>query len=201
MKKTQRWQLVGIIPFLLSAVFILALPGRADAILPMINADAFYLSDSFTYSSSSTTVGRTFWDIMVGLPLTAKDRIVLGWNYGSYSFSDNPGTAKSLTVSDMGPELFLFVDNDRLWGVEFAYGLVTSASYNSGSTTTTLKGSSLRAGLSRVVPITETFLLGAKLTYYQVSLNEEVTGGTTLATVSDSRTLIYPSFTFTFRFE
>lgn len=174
----------------------------ARAVTPVFDAGVFYFSDAMLYSSTNRAYGRTFFDVMVGLPLTNKGRYVLGWNYDSMSFADDPGTTKTtLAITDMGPKLIAYLDKDRTWMVAFNYNLITKGSYNPGTTATELRGTSMRGEIGYVGHMTESLLLGAKLNYYKASFNEEVTNQTSLAKTTNGRTVIYPSLALTFRFD
>lgn len=183
-------------------LFSLFATEASHAVTPVIDANLFYFSDTMSYSSKTSAYQRLFWDAMVGMPLTSKKTWILGWNYDSYSFSDNPGTATTLTITDMGPKLLTYFDKDRTWVLGLTYNLITTGAYSaSGSTGIVLTGSSLRAEFGYSGVITEGVLIGARLNYYKASFNQKITNNATLTTVSDGRTAIYPSISFTFRFE
>jgi hypothetical protein len=173
---------------------------QAHAVLPVFDLDVFYFSDSMVYNSSTSTYQRTFYDFMLGMPLSSKGTWVLGWNYDSYSFTDNPGTATTLTISDMGPKLLVSLSKDKTVVFGFSYNLITKGSYNPGTTASELRGTSMRAELGYLPQVTENFFLGVKMNYYKASFTEEVINQTTLSHVTDSRTAIYPSLSMTYRF-
>lgn len=185
---------------LASLLLVLAAP-HARAVAPVFDAGFFYFNDAFAYGGSTSTYNRMFWDIMVGMPLSKKGKWVLGWNYDAFSFSDNPGTATTLTITDMGPKLLYYMDKDRTWVIGLTYNLITRATYSDGSANTQMRGTSLRAEFGYVPHMTENLLMGAKLVYYKPSLSEEITNQTQLAQTTNGRTVIYPSFAITYRFE
>lgn len=172
----------------------------AHAVLPVFDLDVFYFSDTMVYNSQSSTYQRTFYDFMLGMPLNSKGRWVLGWNYDAYSFKDNPGTATTLSVTDMGPKLVYALNNDKTMVLAFSYNLITKGTYNPGTTASQLRGTSMRAEFGYMPMIADGTFLGFKLNYYKASFTEEVTNQTTLSHVTDSRTGIYPSLAFTYRF-
>lgn len=187
-----------------SLVLTLALifTSTSHAVLPVVDAGVFYFTDSMVYSSQTSSYSRTFFDFMVGLPLSNKGRWVLGWNYDSYSFKDNPGTATTLTISDMGPKILFSLSKDNSFVLGLTYNLITKGSYTpGGGTKSELRGSSLRAELGYQPAVSEHTYLGLKLNYYKATFNEEITGQTALAKVTDSRTVIYPSLAYTYRFD
>ncbi|MGE4131364.1 MAG: hypothetical protein AB7F86_06980 [Bdellovibrionales bacterium] len=187
---------------LLGALIVsLFISPRAEAVTPIFDINAFYLSDTFTYSSASSVYNRTFYDLMAGFGMTKKGSFVLGWAYSSMSFSDNPGTETKLTITDMGPKIAYYFDKDREWVIGFTYNLITKGTYSSGGSSTEMRGSSMRAELGYVPMMWESVLIGAKLIYYQASFSEEVVNQTTLNGVSNSRKVIYPSLSVTFRWD
>ncbi|MBX3023162.1 MAG: hypothetical protein KF799_15920 [Bdellovibrionales bacterium] len=187
----------------LAFAVMLAAPS-AHAVLPVFEAGFFYFSDTFNYSSEDAKSNRMFWDIMVGMPLTKKGRWILGWNYNSMSFSDQPAgeEATKLTVTDMGPKVVYYLDKERTWVVGVTYNLITKGKYTAAAASATeLRGTSLKGEFGYVTPMSESLLMGAKLIYYKPSLAEEITNDTSIEKTSNSRTVIYPSFAITYRFD
>lgn len=174
---------------------------NSRAVTPVIDVNLFYFTDTLTYSSANSDYKRTFYDLMVGVPLTKSRRIVIGWNYASMTYSDNPGTETSLKITDMGPKLMYYLNKDRTWVVAFTYNLISTGTYSSGGTETELRGTSMKVEAGYMPEMWEDILMGAKLNYYKATFKEEVTNQTSLSQVSNSRTSIYPSFSFTFRFD
>jgi hypothetical protein len=180
---------------------VLAAP-RAQALLPVIDANLFYFSDGMVYSSATSAYNRTFWDFMIGMPTSSKGYWVIGWNYDTYSFIDNPGTATKLSITDMGPKILYAINKDKTFVFAFNYNLITKGSYSpGGGTTSELRGTSMRVELGYTPAVSENCFMGPKLNYYKATFTEEITGQTALAKVTDSRTVIYPSFTITYRFD
>ncbi len=75
----------------------------AYAVKPIIVANVFYFTDNFTYEPApASQYKRIMYDLSVGMPITKKGQIVLGWNYASYAFSETTSSETSLKVTDMG---------------------------------------------------------------------------------------------------
>jgi hypothetical protein len=184
-------------------VFTLFLGSQAFAIAPVLDADVFYFSDTLTYNSQTSTYTRTMYDVMLGLPLNKKGTWVLGWNYDNMAFKDKAadGTTTSLTVTDMGPKILVYLDKERTWALSASYNLITTGKYNGGSATTELRGSCIKAEAGYLPMMWENVYIGAKINYYKPSFKEEIVDEATLNHVSDSRAVIYPTFAFTMRFE
>lgn len=171
------------------------------AVTPVFDVNVFYFSDTFTYNSTNNTYKRTFYDFMIGFGVTKSRRFIVGWNYDSMLFSDNPGTETSLKITDMGPKFIYYFNKDRTWSLGFTYNLITTGTYTSGSSNSELRGSSLRVEGGYQPMMWENVFLGAKIVYYKASFKEEVTNSTSIADVTDSRTAIYPVFAMTIRFD
>ena len=189
--------------FLLSAFagFIIFFCAQAFAGGPVFDANIFYFSDTFTYSSTTTTVKRTMWDFCLCMNLSKKGQLVLGWNYDSMAFDDNPGTATKLTVSDMGPKIIYYVNKDRTIPIGFTYDLITKGQYTAGTAQAVeLRGSAMKVDFGYTPEISEGFLMGFKFNYYKPSFAESVQN-TTITKTTNSRAVIYPTFSMTYRFD
>ena len=184
---------------LLLGIFLCAGLG-AHAITPVFDVNVFYFTDTMTYSSTDYAYKRTFYDFMVGFAVTKSKKFIVGWNYDSMSFSDNPGTETTLKITDMGPKLVYYFDKARTWSAGFTYNLITKGDYSTG-TATELRGKSMRFEAGYLPMMWENVFLGAKIVYYKASFNEEITNSTAIADVTDSRTAIYPEFAMTIRFD
>lgn len=181
---------------------VLALtPAYSWAAAFVFDANVFYFSDSFTYADQPNTYQRLMWDVMPGFTVAYKGRFIIGWNYASYTLSENPGTETSLTISDMGPKFVYYMNRDKTWVVAFTYNLITTGTYTSGGTPTELRGTSMKGELGYTPMMWERVYMGAKLNYYQAAFKEEITGETALEQVANSRALIYPSFAMTIRWD
>ena len=186
--------------FCLLALAVTAL--NAYAIAPMIDTNVFYFTDSFTYSSQASAYKRIMYDLNVGLPLTKKGRWILGWNYGSYALSENPGTETSLKITDMGPKLYYYFNKDRTWVAALTYNLITKADYSGGGAAETeLRGTSMKFEAGYLPMMWENVFMGAKLNYYKANVKEEISTQTSLAQVTHNRAVIYPTFAVTFRWD
>jgi len=174
---------------------------QARAASPMIDLGLFYFTDDFTYSSAASAYKRLMWDVNIGLNLNKKGTWVLGWNYGSYTLTENPGTETSLTITDMGPKVYYYLDKQRTWVTALTYNLITKADYASGSATTELRGTSLKFEAGYMPMMWEGVYMGAKINYYKADFKEEITGQTALAQVTHNRAVIYPTFAMTIRWD
>lgn len=185
--------------FLALALFMFA-GVKAYAYPPVVDLNAFYFSDTFNYNSANSAYKRMMIDLAVGLPLTKKGQWVLGWNYGSYALSENPGTETSLKITDMGPKIEYYMNKDRTWLIGLTYNLISKATYSNGSETE-LRGTSMKVEAGYMPEMWENVLMGAKINWYKANFKEEITNQTSLAQVTHGRTVIYPTFAVTFRWD
>lgn len=162
--------------------------------------DAFYFSDSFTNSSTESHT-KTLYDLGAYLSLDKGGEVLLGWNYSNQSISDSTASTTSYTLTEMGPKMAYYFDKDKYWGMFLTYNLTATAKYNTGSTVE-LRGNSYKVSFSYTPEIDddEVYFLGLKLNYSVASYTESVSGST-LNTISYSRTQIYPSLHFIMHFD
>ena len=181
-----------------SLVFLMLFSASSQALV-IFDANVFYFTDDFT-TDVSASAKRTLWDLSLGMNLSKKGRIVLGWNYASSSFEDTADSeTTTLTISDMGPKLSYFFDKEYVWSLGFTYNLITKGNYDDNGTTKEFRGTSMKVDFGYTPSISENFSIGVKLNYYKPAFNEQISGETTLAAVSYSRTSIYPSMAFNYR--
>ncbi len=184
-----------------SIVSLLCLAPSVGVCGALIDANVFYFSDAFAYSEETTTFNRTMWDFFIGMGLNKKNAYVLGWNYDSMSFDDNPGTATKLTVTDMGPKFLAYLNKERTWVIGFTYNLITKGKYTEGSAAAVeLRGSAMKVEVGYTPEVSEGILIGAKLNYYKASFNETVVNES-ITKATNGRTVIYPTLSFTVRWD
>lgn len=163
-----------------------------------LDIDALYYTDNFTYSEDSS-YNRLLWDVGIMFNLDKKGRFVAGWGYGSRHFEeDASGTTTELSITEMGPRFGFYFDKQGAWSLFVTYYLQAKGEYTA-TDTTELRGTSLKGELLFSPVILESFSFGIKLNYYQSSFGEEIIDSTTLESVSYSRSTIYPSLAFSYR--
>lgn len=189
----------------LTTTFVLGgiLLNQPASAAPVIDVNVFYWTDSFSYGDTDNSYARTFYDFMLGLSLTKKRRLLLGWNYGSMSFTDSPNSEETaLSVTDMGPKLVYYLNKNRTVVAAFTYNLITRADYTPpAGDTTELRGTSMKFELGWLPQVSDSIFFGVKINYYSASFNEEITNETALEQVSYTRAIIYPSLSLTFRWD
>ncbi len=162
--------------------------------------NGFYFSDNLK-EANTNTYSRMFYDVTLGFSIDKAGFYQVGWDYVGHSTSDKDASATvTYTATQMGPRFVFYLDKKRFWRTSLAYNLVSSATYNDGTTPTTWRGSALVGDFGYQLPIGESSALGLRINYSQASYSETLVGGTTYTKVSYSRTLIYPSLAITFEF-
>lgn len=156
----------------------------------LFDFSGFYFSDTFSNGTSST-YNRTFFDVCLATSLT-KD-LYVGWDYVSTSATDNPGTAETLTSTQMGLKFFYFFGHSKTWRLAAAYNLSTTGSYTGASTSgATWKGTSIEADFGAAVPISESAKFTLRLNYVSLTFADQFVGAA-YTQISSTRAFIYPS--------
>ena len=143
--------------------------------------------------------------IFLGATFLKSHMMALGWNYMMTSRTlqgEGTDTASELSVTEMGPRLFFFLNSSKTF--------ILSANWNpfvSGDRTLTtvgstedVSGSSLHAALSVQAKIGNSFFVGGGINYHSISITKSTVGGTETE-VSHSYSDIYPSIEFSYRFK
>lgn len=162
----------------------------------VFDLNTFYLTDTLS-TDDTDEHAITIYAFFLGFMLDNKKRFQLGWNYASYTTNNSSaGTETEYTSPQMGPAFVMFIDKDRNWRFSFAYNLVTTAEYTSGSTSEEWRGSGMAGDLGYQFQATEIFSFGLRLNYSTTAFSESLVG-TTQSSVSHSKALIYPSIALT----
>lgn len=186
-----------------SLIFFALLSCSADVFAASFafDVDLFSFQDTFSNGGVSSSYTRTMWDLAPLVALDKKAHWLLGWNYDSMSFSDSPAAVPTtLTVTNMGPKIVYYFDKDRTWVTGFTYDLITTGNFTSAGATSQFRGTALKAEFGYTPEMFSGVMMGAKMNYYKATFNEQVVS-TTLTKVSDGRTVIYPTFAITIRWD
>lgn len=184
----------------LACLFTFMMPSLPAAAFSL-DSNLFYLSDALDVSSS-TTATKMFMDFSVNLDLSKKGDFTIGWAYSIITLSDEvSGTETQFGLTEMGPRFGYYMDKERLWGLFLTYNLQARADYKSGSTDVEWRGSSYKMEIGYRPELTERLHAGMHLIYYTASFSEQLSGSTTFSLVSNSRAIIYPAFTISYRFD
>lgn len=165
-----------------------------------IEANVFYLSDTLTAATSSTST-KTFFEICLGFSIDSKGKYMVGWNYGSFATSDTTTTTDTYTSTQMGPRFVFQFGKGNDWSVGLAYNISTKAAYTpAGGTQEDWTGTGLKADFGYNFQLSEYTDLGIRLNYASATYTEKVVAQTTYSTISYTRPFIYPSVYFIYNY-
>lgn len=166
-----------------------------------MDTNLFYLSDSFSSSSDSTST-RMFADLSLNLDLANKGQFTIGWGYSILNLGDNNGsTETSFSLTEMGPRFGYYIDKNKAWAMFFTYNLQAKATYDTGSTPLEWRGSSYKFEFGYRPELFERLRAGMHLIYYSAAFSEELSNSTTYTLISNSRAIIYPAFSLSYHFD
>lgn len=164
-------------------------PAAASA---FVELNAFYYSEAAT-QATTTSGTRMFIEAAVGFKVDKKGQFLAGWGYATHSHTDTGTTSTTYTSTQMGPRFVWLIDKDRTWGLGFAYYIVTSASYDGGSSAETWKGTAMHLDLGYNLPVSEDFLVGLRLNYSSATFTEKLVGSSNYSEIAYAKTYMYPS--------
>ncbi|MGE0763065.1 MAG: hypothetical protein AB7N80_07300 [Bdellovibrionales bacterium] len=186
--------------FFVRLFYLMALSFGCKAQALTFDLNIFYYTDALAATTDSD-YKRTIYDFAIMLNLNRKGSLVLGWSYASVAADDTASsTTTSYSSTEMGPRFGYYFDRNFLWSFFFTYNLQAKSDYSSGSSTAEWRGTSMKGELGYMPQWNEQFQAGVKLNYYKSTYNEQITNSTTLTSVSNGRTMIYPSLAFVYRF-
>lgn len=160
----------------------------------------FYISDNLEAGDKATGT-KMFVDGAILINLTKSGKTLIGWSFGMISTSDTGADERTFSLMEMGPKLSYLMGRERHWSLAFTYNLQSTAKYTSAGGEAEWRGVSYKVELGYTPQITERIWAGLKLNYYLASFGEQLVGSTTYSTISNSRSLIYPSVSFSFRWD
>ena len=160
-----------------------------------VDTSLFYISDSLSISTNTTNT-KILGDLAVTIKLDKKGQWFVGWAYNYISISESGTTTSEFGLTEMGPRFGYYIDKQKIWSLTFTYNLQSTADYSSGGTSAEWRGTSMKGEVGYTPPISETVHAGIKLNYYQANFSEQFVNTTTFSTISNSRSIIYPSIAF-----
>lgn len=190
--------MLNLTKYFYSFIFLslVSLSSKASAYLEL---NGFYNTDNFKHSSTNNN-SQMLYDVSIGFAVDKKSYYNIGWNYTGHSTTKATTTTESYASTQMGPRFLFFFDKAKMFSLGFAYNLSTKGTFNNGTTTSTWKGTGMKADFGVNFPIGETSLIGFRLNYSSTSYNEQLQNTTTYSVVSYNRTFMYPSICMYFGF-
>lgn len=153
------------------------------------SVDGVAWQNSFTNPNPGSNTGaQTLGKLSVSGRLDKKNKLWAGWQFLSFSSVVKVDSESStLATLDMGPVFSFDFGREKFYSTSFFYGLKNVTTFNDGSSSRTLTGTSMNFNFSVNPMITDNLSFSAGLNYYL--------GSYTISTVSGTQTNI--SYTFT----
>lgn len=150
--------------------------------------DGVIWQNSFTNPSvASTTGSQTLGKLSLTGRLDKKNKLWLGWQFLTFSSQIKVDTVTStISTFDMGPHFAFDFGSEKIYSLGFFYGIKNTSTFNNGTSSVALSGSSMNFSGSINPMIGEDLGLMIGLNYYLATY--------TTSTVSNVQTGV--SYTF-----
>lgn len=102
--------------------------------------------------------------------------------------------------TETGPKFTYMFGREQDWYVGLAYNLLAKAQFSDTNGEAEWRGTSLKGEFGYLPKINNRLNVGVKLVYHQASYNEQITNTTTLTQTTNTKTMIYPTFSMIFKF-
>lgn len=185
-----------IISFLFCAVLLSSISAKAV----VAELGLFYFTDDLS-STSNFSTSRTIYDFSVLMTSEGRRLLGIGWNYVGVSSEEGGDTTTSYTSTETGPKFTYMFGREQDWYIGLAYNLLAKAQFSDPvAGEAEWRGTSLKAEFGFLPKINNRINAGVKLNYHQASYNEQITNSTTLTQTTNTKTMIYPTFSMVFKF-
>ncbi|AZZ35401.1 hypothetical protein CIK05_00825 [Bdellovibrio sp. qaytius] len=181
--------------FLFTAVSLTSISAKAV----VAELGLFYFTDDLS-STSSISHSRTIYDFAVLMTSEGKRLLGIGWNYVGATSDDVTTATTSYSSTETGPKFTYMFGSNQDWYLGLAYNLLAKAQFSDANGSAEWRGTSLKAEFGFLPKITSRINAGVKLNYHQASYNEQITNTTTLTQTTNTKTMIYPTFSLVFKF-
>lgn len=156
-----------------------------------------YSSDNLK-TDSEVQNGLTAYDFALGIPIGKRD-VYVALSYGAVSSQLKQSKTLTYSGTDLGLKLGGFLGRSRIFSSSLTYNLKSTVSFNDGTKTVELRGSSFKFDVGMNYWFSDTAGLGLRLYYYAPTLNEQVAQNK-LTEVSYSRASLGQSLALTWNF-
>lgn len=162
------------------------------------NINAFYLTDNFVQSSTSSQ-SKSYYSAELFHSFEKLKSVYFGFDVVGLAQNDVAGaTTTNFSASDYGLIAQAEIGGGHNWTVALAYHPSSSATYDStGSTQKLWKGSSYLGRIGYQVGLKSGFAIGASLIYYNADYTTEESAGATQS-ISRSRNWVLPVLSVSF---
>ena len=127
--------------------------------------------------------------------------ILLGWNFNSFSHHENVSgfIDQTITSTDMGPAVRLYLQKDLVYSLAVAYGVVCKGKYKNNTVDETISGTSYLIKLGVEAKMSDHFLIGFSINDYAANYKTSVVNS--LQTDVDYKdSWLYPAFSLAYQF-
>lgn len=191
LRHTQFFKLTGVSCYLV-------ISGLTNGVQASWNLDAngSYLSDNFS-SSANKEYGLSFYSTEIQMGLDKSGRLFGGLHVHNLAINDNSTSNTNLTSLDVGPSLTWYIGDDRYFYLAAAYNPYVTATYTTGSTSSTWTGTSTYACFGVAPELGKNLYFGVKLNYVAEVYTSQETGSVTTSN-NYTRNVFFPSIVFTY---
>lgn len=184
---------------IISFLFCTILVSSASAKSVVAELGLFYFTDDLS-STSSLSNSRTIYDVSVLMTSEGRRILGIGWNYVGASSEESATTTTSYSSTETGPKFTYMFGREQDWYLGLAYNLLAKAQFSDANGEAEWRGTSLKGEFGFIPKINNRINAGVKLVYHQASYNEQITNTTTLTQTTNTKTMIYPTFSLVFKF-
>lgn len=159
----------------------------------------FYFTDDLS-STSDFSIARTIYDFAVLMTSTGRQMIGIGWGYAGVSSTEGSTTTTTYTSTETGPKFSYLFGREQNWYLGLAYNLLAKAQYSDGTNEAEWRGTSIKAEFGYLPKVSGRLNAGVKLNYHQATYSEQITNSTTLTQETNTKSMIYPTFSMVWKF-
>lgn len=163
--------------------------------------NGLYMTDGFDLTAEGA-YSTMLLDVGLGFSLDRQKKFGVGWNYSMHTItSELNGVEDAYSSTHMGPRFIWNMGKQQNWTLGLTYNLKLEGTHQiTGEPEYTLRGSSIKADLSYNVHLGTYSRLGLRFNYLSSTYVERLQGESNYETVSQTRSLMYPSASFTYLF-
>ena len=163
-----------------------------------------YSGGYMTFDNSESKIAFTRMNNAgyVGASLGRQAYFFLGPSYQIWSEEHTPtagGNTEEVSMTEFGATLMVYFNKKQNWKLEATYCPKVSGERTVSGTEEEISGSSYQVSLGYHAEITERFVLGGKLSYHGINLDQKIVSNTS-SEISETYTQIVPKLEIVLRF-
>ncbi|MES2803651.1 MAG: hypothetical protein V4654_14260 [Bdellovibrionota bacterium] len=184
---------------IISILFCVILLTSISAKAVVAELGLFYFTDDLS-STSNFKTSRTIYDFAVLMTSEGRRMLGIGWNYAGVTSEDGSTTTTTYSSTETGPKFTYMFGREQDWYLGLAYNLLAKAQFSDTNGEAEWRGTSIKAEFGFLPKINSRINAGVKLNYHQATYNEQITNTTTLTQTTNTKTMIYPTFSLVWKF-